>query len=153
MCDRLLRRVYYRAEVQDADQNRSCGDCRALLLEQFGFVVNTARTRSPEGNYYAPGNTRIYFVAIGAGETNVEVLVPQDEVSGIARYMARRGPGLHHICYASDALAADVALLSERGLEQILAGAGDVNPDSAPFFHPRTALGILTEIVPDRSPR
>jgi methylmalonyl-CoA/ethylmalonyl-CoA epimerase len=122
---------------------------RRLLLEQFGFQVNEARTR-PEGNYYAPGNTRIYFVSVGSGETDVEVLIPLDGESGIARFMARRGPGLHHICYASDNLEEDIRNLQSRGLERILAGAGDVNPESAPFFHPRSALGILTEVVSDR---
>ncbi len=123
---------------------------RRMLLEQFGFVVNEARTRSPEGNYYAPGNSRIYFVSIGSGETDVEVLVPLDDKTGIGRFLVRHGPGLHHICYASNDLASDVQKYRERGLEQIMPGAGDVNPDSAPFFHPKSALGILTEIVRDR---
>jgi methylmalonyl-CoA/ethylmalonyl-CoA epimerase len=121
-----------------------------LLLEQFGFVVNEGRTRMPEGNYYAPGNSRIYFVSVGQGETDVEVLVPQDGKSGIGRFLVRRGPGLHHICYASNALEDDVATLQDRGLERILSGTGDINPESAPFFHPRSVLGILTEVVRDR---
>jgi methylmalonyl-CoA/ethylmalonyl-CoA epimerase len=126
---------------------------RRLLLDQFGFTINEARTRLPEGNYYAPGNTRIYFVRVGEGATAVEVLVPQDGVSGIAQFMNKRGPGLHHICYASDDLEEDVRQLAERGLERILPGSGDVNPESAPFFHPRTVLGILTEVVRDRGIR
>jgi methylmalonyl-CoA/ethylmalonyl-CoA epimerase len=123
---------------------------RRLLLSQFGFVVNEARTRMPEGNYYLPGNSRIYFVSVGRGETDIEVLVPLDDKSGIGRFLARRGPGLHHICYASDSLSEDVAVLRQRGLEQIPAGSGDVNPESAPFFYPRSALGVLTEIVRER---
>lgn len=128
-------------------------DGRRLLLEQFGFMVNEARTRLPEGNYYAPGNTRIFFVSVGEGETDVEVLVPQDDKSGIGRFLKNRGAGLHHLCYASNDIDADMAVLRQRGLEQILPGSGDVNPESAPFIHPRSALGILTEIVPDRGTR
>jgi methylmalonyl-CoA/ethylmalonyl-CoA epimerase len=126
---------------------------RRMLLDQFGFLINEARTRMPEGNYYLPGNSRIYFVSIGDGETDVEVLVPLDDKSGIGRFLVRRGPGLHHICYASNAIDEDVKLLSGRGLERILPGSGDINPDSAPFFHPRSALGILTEVVRERRPR
>ncbi len=126
---------------------------RGMLLEQMGFEVNEERTSLPDGNYYRPGNTRIFFVKVALGETNVEVLIPQDDKSGIGRFLARRGPGLHHLCYASDNPAEDARILRERGLEQITAEAGDVGPESAPFFHPRSALGILTEIVADRSLR
>jgi methylmalonyl-CoA/ethylmalonyl-CoA epimerase len=122
---------------------------RGLLLDQFGLSVNEERTSLPDGNYYRPGNTRIFFVKTPLGETDVEVLIPLDDKSGIARYLERRGPGLHHICYASDDPAEDARRLRERGLEQI-GESGDVGPESAPFFHPRTALGILTEIVRDR---
>lgn len=123
---------------------------RRMLLEQFGFSVNEGRTRTPDGNFYAPGNTRIYFVSTALGETDVEVLVPLDAKSGIGRFLERRGPGLHHLCYASTDVTEDARILRERGLEPILPGAGDVDPDSAPFFHPRSALGILTEVVRER---
>lgn len=122
---------------------------RGLLLDQFGLAVNEDRTSLPDGNYYRPGNTRIFFVKTPLGETDVEVLIPLDDSSGIARYLARRGPGLHHICYASDDPREDARRLRDLGLEQI-GESGDVGPESAPFFHPRTALGILTEIVRDR---
>jgi methylmalonyl-CoA/ethylmalonyl-CoA epimerase len=126
---------------------------RGMLIDQFGLEVNESRTSLPDGNYYRPGNTRIFFVTVALGETDIEVLIPQDDKSGIARYMARRGPGLHHLCYASTDPREDARLLRERGLEQISEG-GDVASDSAPFFHPRSALGILTEIVRDgRLPR
>lgn len=128
----------------------SWDEAKHLLLEQFGLELDKERTTSIEGNYYAPGNTRIFFVIVGSSDTRIEVLIPQDDKSGIARFMARRGPGLHHLCYASDDPQADARRLREQGLQQILAGQGDVNPDGAPFFHPRSALGILTEIVPDR---
>src|SRR6266508_1869771 len=70
-------------------------EARRLLLDQFGLALDTERTALPDGNYYAPGNTRIFFVRVGAGDTRIEVLIPQDTLSGIARFMARRGPGLH----------------------------------------------------------
>lgn len=125
-------------------------EARRLLLDQFGLELDEERTSLPEGDYYAPGNTRIFFVKVRQGETKVEVLIPEDDKSGIARFLARRGPGLHHLCFASDDPQRDAEKLRERGLQQILAGAGDVNPGGAPFFHPKSALGILTEILPDR---
>jgi methylmalonyl-CoA/ethylmalonyl-CoA epimerase len=124
-------------------------EAQHVLLDQFGLEIDEARSRMPGGNYYAPGNTTIYFVKTVLGETDIEVLIPRDDRSGIARYLAKRGPGLHHICYASDALEEDTRLLRERGLLQITAETGDVNPESSPFFHPKSALGILTEILWD----
>jgi len=123
---------------------------RGLLLDQFGLSVNEERTSLPDGNYYRPGNTRIFFVKVALGETDIEVLIPQDHLSGIGRFLERRGPGLHHLCYASDDPREDARLLREKGLEQIMEGGGDIGPESAPFFHPKSALGILTEIVRDR---
>ncbi len=123
-----------------------------MLLDQFGLEVNEDRTSLPDGNYYRPGNTRIFFVKTALGETDIEVLIPLDQQSGIARFLQRRGPGLHHMCYASTDPREDARILCERGLEQIAEGAGDIGAESAPFFHPRSALGILTEIVRERRP-
>lgn len=90
----------------------------------------------------------IYLLEVGTGETALEILVPLDTSSGIARYLAKRGPGLHHICFASDALDDDARTLKDRGLEQI---ASDHVDRDAYFFHPRASLGILTELVSDTS--
>lgn len=126
----------------------SWDEARAVLVETLGFPLDTERTRMPEGNYYAPQNTRIYFVTVGIGETKIEVLIPQDTTSGIARYLAKRGPGLHHLGYAVDDVAADAQALREKGLEQI-----DLPGGNAAFFYPKSVMGILTELVPDRTRR
>ena len=65
----------------------------------------------------------------------------------IARWLAKRGPSLHHLGYASDDVQEDARLLRERGLRQI-----DLGGIGAPFFYPKDVLGILTEIVPARRP-
>jgi methylmalonyl-CoA/ethylmalonyl-CoA epimerase len=125
----------------------SWGEAGDVLIERLGFPVELSRTRMPEGNLYAPQNTRIYFVKVGLGETLIEVLIPQDTESGIARYLAKRGPGLHHLGYACDDVPAEAERLRERGLEVISIGDGR----SGIFFYPKSAMGILTELVTDRS--
>ena len=117
-----------------------------VLVERLGFPLELNRTRMPEGNLYEPQNTRIFFVKVGLGETLIEVLVPQDTVSGIARYLAKRGPGLHHLGYACDDVPQEVRRLSDEGLEPIPIG----NMLNGVFFYPKTAMGILTELVTDR---
>jgi methylmalonyl-CoA epimerase len=117
-----------------------------VLSERMGFPVELGRTRMPEGNLYAPQNTRIYFVKVGLGETLIEILIPQDTVSGIARYLAKRGPGLHHLGYACDNVPDEVRRLKERGLEPIQIG----DMQNGVFFYPKSAMGILTELVTAR---
>src|SRR5579884_2869034 len=120
----------------------SIDEARAVLVDKLGFPIDEERTRLPEGNYYAPQNTRIFFVSVGVGETEIEILIPQDTTSGIARYLAKRGPGLHHLGYAVESVEEDAQRLRECGLEQItLPGGG------AAFFYPKSAMGILTELV------
>lgn len=124
----------------------SWGEATDVLVETLGLVVDPSRTKLPEGNLYAPQNTRIFFIAVGAGETKLEILIPQDTTSGIAKYLAKRGPGLHHLGYAVDDVDAEAAVLRGRGLEQIPRTGG-----GAAFFYPKTVMGILTELVPDRT--
>ena len=114
-----------------------------VLVERLGFPLELSRTRMPEGNLYEPQNTRIYFVKVGLGETLIEILIPQDTTSGIARYLAKRGPGLHHLGYACDDVPAETERLRGQGLEPIAIGDGR----NGVFFYPRSAMGILTELV------
>jgi len=125
----------------------SLEEASAALVDGLGFPLDTRRTRMPEGNLFKPENTRIWFVSVGEGETQIEILIPQDTVSGIAKYLAKRGPGLHHLGYAVDSVEDDARVLSGRGLARIPLG-----PDAnAAFFYPKTVMGILTELVPMRT--
>lgn len=122
-------------------------EAREVLVDHLGFPVELSRTRMPEGNLYEPQNTRIYFVKVGDGETLIEILIPQDTESGIARYLAKRGPGLHHLGYACDDVPQEVERLKDEGLQVIPIGNGL----SGVFFYPKTSMGILTELVTLRS--
>ena len=116
-----------------------------VLVATLGFPLDEGRTSMPEGNLYEPQNTRIFFVAVGIGETRIEVLIPQDATSGIARYLDKRGPGLHHLGYAVSDVEEDARVLRDKGLRQITIGGR-----GAAFFYPQDVMGILTELVPVR---
>ena len=85
--------------------------------------------------------------------TQIEILIPVVPETGTHKYLQRFGPGLHHLGYAADDVSATARELRETGLRQI--DLGDPNPDrlTAAFFHPKSAGGILTEIVPLRELR
>src|SRR5438552_2430126 len=125
---------------------RSWGEADEVLVGRMGFPVELSRTTMPDGHLYEPQNTRIYFVRVGLGETLIEILIPQDTTSGIARYLAKRGPGLHHLGYACDDVPAEAQRLSDSGLKKVPIGSGL----SGVFFYPETAMAILTELVIDR---
>ncbi len=122
-----------------------------VLVDQLGLQYDEERTPFPDGGYFAPERTQIFFVKVNLGETRIEILLPEDEISGIGKFLARRGPGLHHLGYGSTDVVGDTKLFMERGLQYIDFG-GPIEEITASFFHPKTAGGILTEIVPDRRP-
>jgi methylmalonyl-CoA/ethylmalonyl-CoA epimerase len=125
----------------------SWGEASDVLVDRLAFPVELSRTRMPEGNLYAPQNTRIYFVKVGLGETLIEILIPQDTKSGIARYLAKRGPGLHHLGYACEDVPEEARRLRDQGFDQIQIGDGL----NGIFFYPKSTMGILTELVTVRA--
>lgn len=82
-----------------------------------------------------------------AGESLVELLEPADENSPIGRFLAKRGPGIHHICFAVDDLNATLERCRAAGLRLI-----DEEPrigaegKRIAFLHPSSTGGILIEL-------
>ncbi|HEY57090.1 MAG TPA: methylmalonyl-CoA epimerase [Anaerolineae bacterium] len=87
----------------------------------------------------------IAFLPLENGE--IELVQPTDEASGVARYLSKRGPGMHHICLEVDDLDAMLQRLKERGVQLI-------NPEPVAkengvryaFIHPKSAFGVLVEL-------
>jgi len=125
---------------------------RQVLGDAVGLDLDEARSNWPEGSYFPPEQTYNYFFQVGEGETQVEVLVPEEgATSGAARFLARRGPGLHHLCYACEDVHDEAERLVAAGMDEIdLPRRADGRRPVA-FFHPRTAGGVLTELVPVRT--
>ena len=123
-----------------------------VLVGKLGFALDHARSPLPDGGYFAPERTQIFFIKIGIGETRIEILLPEDTRSGIGKWLAKRGPSMHHLGYLSTDVPADAAKLRNEGLEMIDFGE-DPAKLTACFFHPRSMNGILTEILADRGAR
>ena len=127
----------------------SLDEASEVLVARMGFALDLERSPLPDGGYFAPERTQIFFIKIGVGETQIEILLPEDDQSGIGRWLQRRGSSMHHLCYASNDVPRDTAKLRNEGLEMIDLGA-DPETMSACFFHPRSMNGILTEIISER---
>jgi len=90
-------------------------------------------------------SSRIAFLPLAGSE--VELVLPTTDDSGIAKYLAKRGPGMHHICLEVDDLDAMIAQLKDRGIRLIneearLTSAGV----RYAFVHPESAGGVLVEL-------
>ena len=125
---------------------------REVLGDALGLDLDERRSQWPTGSYFAPEQTYNYFFQVGDGETQVEVLIAAPgATSGAARFLERRGPGLHHLCYACADVHAEAERLRANGLHEIDVPRGADGRRPVAFFHPRTAGGILTELVPVRT--
>ena len=93
---------------------------------------------------------KVTTYALGVGESSLELLVPTDPESAIAKYIAKRGQGIHHIALAVDDIDAELARMKAAGLEPLgekpTPGAGGKR---IIFFHPRTTGGVLLELCGD----
>ena len=124
-------------------------DALVLLQEQLGLVLDEQRSPLPDGVYFEPEKTNAYFFMAGRGETRVELLIPTpDAASGTARFLARNGPGLHHLGFACDDVEAEAERLRESGLKEIQLPRTADGRRTVAFFHPASAGGVLTELVP-----
>jgi methylmalonyl-CoA/ethylmalonyl-CoA epimerase len=88
------------------------------------------------------------IVSLPFGESEVELLAPRDADGPIARFLARRGPGIHHICYRVPDLDAALAACRTAGYRLIdetpRTGAGGRR---IAFVHPKATAGILLELT------
>jgi methylmalonyl-CoA/ethylmalonyl-CoA epimerase len=110
----------------------------ALYRGSFGLEV-TGRHNLPEDGIRA--------AFLGGGPTRLELVQPVRPDTGVARFLAARGPGLHHVCFEVPDLAAALAPLSAEGRELIDAAPrrGALGPVA--FLHPRSAMGVLVELI------
>ena len=99
---------------------QSIEQARQVLGDAVGLDLDEARSNWPDGSYFPPEQTYNYFFQVGDGETQVEVLVPEEgATSGAARFLERRGPGLHHLCYACTDVHDEAERLVANGLQEI----------------------------------
>lgn len=91
---------------------------------------------------------RLVFLPTGPDPAaRLELIEPLDEESGVARYLATRGEGVHHVCFATDELPGELERLAAVEAELIdrEPRAGAHGPVA--FIHPRTLDGVLWELL------
>ncbi len=90
---------------------------------------------------------RVRVAMIPCGETHIELLEPLSEDSPVAKFLETRGPGIHHLCLASDDIHSDDAKLRAAGFQVLrpepTLGAGGC---WVQFVHPKSTGGVLLEL-------
>ncbi|MBC8333184.1 MAG: methylmalonyl-CoA epimerase [Anaerolineae bacterium] len=87
----------------------------------------------------------IAFLPVGGSE--IELVQPTSPDSGIAKYLEKRGPGMHHICLEVDDISGMLDQLRAKGVQLIHEKAvNGENGKKYAFIHPRAAFGALVEL-------
>jgi len=90
----------------------------------------------------------VHAASLRIGSSRVELLEPLEEDTPVGRFLARRGPGMHHVAYEVDDVAEALAGLTDAGVELI-----DERPRrglfglEVAFVHPDSVHGVLSEVV------
>ena len=109
------------------------------IYERLGLTVSPEETVEQE---------KVRLVMVPLGESRLELLEATSDDSTIAKFIAKHGEGLHHVCIRVPDLAAAVAKLKSDGVRlvsnEIKTGAGG---HRYMFVHPQSAAGVLLELV------
>lgn len=89
---------------------------------------------------------RLCFISTGDGP-RVELVEPVDPEGGVARFLASRGEGVHHVCLTSDDLPGDIAQLAAAEADLIDPTPRPGAHGQVAFIHPGTLNGVLWELV------
>jgi methylmalonyl-CoA/ethylmalonyl-CoA epimerase len=90
----------------------------------------------------------VEVATIQTGNTAIELVAPTSNESGIATFLAKRGPGIHHIALQVTDIVSALATLKEKGAELIDASPRTGKEDSkVAFVHPRSTGRVLFELV------
>ena len=109
------------------------------IYEKLGLNISPEETVEHE---------KVKLVMVPVGESRIELLEATSDDSPIARYIAKRGEGLHHVCMRVPDLAIAVEKLKSDGVRlvsnEIKIGAGG---HRYIFVHPQSTSGVLLELV------
>ena len=90
---------------------------------------------------------RVRIAFLGVGESKVELVEPTDDTTGVARFLASKGEGFHHVCFEVDDLSETLLRLGLDGVELIDSAPRRGAEGPVAFLHPRSCRGVLVELI------
>jgi methylmalonyl-CoA epimerase len=130
---RRLGRVHHVAVVV-ADLDRALG----LWRDMLGLPVELVLPIETD---------RVTIAFLPVGESKVELVMPTDDTTGVARFLASRGEGFHHVCFEVDNLSEALIRLEMDGIELIDSAPRKGAEGPVAFLHPRSCHGVLVELI------
>ena len=111
----------------------------ALYEGTFGMPVAHRETVESQG---------VEAVLLDVGDGHVELLRPLGPDTPVGKYLAKKGPGLHHVAYAVGDIDEALGKLKEAGVDLIDAEPRvGIRDSRVAFLHPKATGGVLTELV------
>ena len=117
---------------------RSIEDALGLWRDMLGLELETVMDIPDD-------RVRIAFLAVG--ESKIELVEPTDDTTGVARFLASKGEGFHHVCFEVANLAETLLKLEISGLELIDTAPRRGAEGPVAFIHPRACHGVLVELI------
>jgi methylmalonyl-CoA/ethylmalonyl-CoA epimerase len=113
-------------------------DALAFYRDALGLAVSSVEDVEREG-------VRVAFLPIG--ESHIELVQPTQPGTGIAKWLSKHGPGMHHLCLQVDDIDSALARLAAHGA-QLINPEPVTKPDGTryAFIHPKSAFGVLVEL-------
>jgi len=90
---------------------------------------------------------RVTIAFLPVGESKVELVMPTDDTTGVARFLASKGEGFHHVCFEVANLAETLLRLEVDGIELIDSAPRKGAEGPVAFLHPRSCHGVLVELI------
>ena len=115
------------------------------LEEAMHFWVDALGLELSHREHVASEAVDVAFLPVG--DSKIELLQPVDNESGVARYLEKRGSGMHHICFEVDDIEAAMQKLKLANV-QLINEVPTVGADGRKFafIHPKSASGVLVEL-------
>ena len=115
------------------------------LEQAYGFYRDTLGLRLVKEAVMEDQGVRAALLDLG--NSFLELLEPIDGETGIARFLERRGEGMHHVCLEVDDIRASLAELKSQGVELIDQEPREGLTGTIAFLHPAALHGVLVELV------
>jgi methylmalonyl-CoA/ethylmalonyl-CoA epimerase len=127
----MLKKIHH-VGIVVRDLDRAFGFWRDVL----GLAVHKTAVVADQG---------VRAALLSCGHSEIELLEPIDPTGTVARFLERRGEGLHHVCFETDDVAAELEAAKRKGLAVIDPTPRPGLAGTICFLHPKATAGILIE--------